>query len=128
MFHDRVLALCARAGELAGDLEAGTALVVWLQAVGGYVAATRGLSVAILERGRETDRMRGGTCHDMVCAAGDELLARARAAGAVRPEVAIADLVALVNAISLLTEHHPEGAAEFDRLLTRALGGIRPVA
>lgn len=126
VFHDRVLALCAHARELSRDADPGTALVVWLRAVGGHVATTRGL-VSLLIHGVQVDDPAWGTsCYAMTGEAGSELLDRARKAGAVRPEVSIDDLLTLVNALSVVTEDHPDGAAEFDRLLTLALHGIQP--
>ncbi len=68
----------------------------------------------------------GTTCHTMIVNAGGELLERARQAHAVRPDVAIVDLLKLVSAISLATEQEPGGAAEADRLLALAVDGVRP--
>jgi hypothetical protein len=60
----------------------------------------------------------------MLIDAGGELLRRAQAAGSVRPEVSIIDLLTLVNAVSLATEGMPDGAAEAARLVTIAIDGI----
>jgi hypothetical protein len=75
---------------------------------------------------RDGDPTLGTTCHTMIIDSGGELLTRARQAHAVRPDVAIADLLKLVSAISLATEQETAGAAETDRLLTLALDGVRP--
>lgn len=128
VFHDRVEALCARARELAGDAEPGPALVVWLRAVGAYVADTRGLAASLIGGARDGGPPQGDACYAMIADAGAELLRRAREADAVRPGVSIDDLLALVNAISLAAEHGPGGAAEADRLLALAIDGIRPHA
>jgi AcrR family transcriptional regulator len=125
VFHDRVEALCAQARALAGDAEPGSALVVWLRAVGAYIAATRGLAASMLREDLDSEAVQGDTCSAMLAGAGDELLRRARDAGAVRPTVSIIDLLTLVNAISLATEQDPDGVAEADRLLTLAIDGIR---
>jgi hypothetical protein len=66
----------------------------------------------------------GVTCHAMIVAAGDGLLSAARQANAVRPDVAVVDLLKLASAISLATEQEPGGAAEADRLLTLAAHGL----
>jgi AcrR family transcriptional regulator len=126
VFHERVEALCAQANELAGHAE--SALVVWLRAVGAYVAATRGLAASLLGGARDSAPSQGDTCYAMLSHAGNELLRRAVDAGTVRPRVSIDDLLALVNAISLATEHAPGGTAEADRLLILAIDGIRPSA
>ncbi len=95
--------------------------------MGAYVAATRGLAASLLPGIRTGDpALTGGTCRRMLADAGGELFARAGAAGAVHPDVSIDDLLTLVNAISLVTEQHPDSTAEADRLLTLALDGVRP--
>ncbi|TDD87207.1 TetR/AcrR family transcriptional regulator [Actinomadura darangshiensis] len=122
VFNDRVEVLCAKADGLLRDPDPGEALLVWLRAVGAHAVANRGLGASLMRGG---DPALGRTCHDMIINAGDALLARARAAGAVRPEIAITHLLKLVSAISLATEHEPDGPAEADRLLAIAIEGIR---
>ena len=128
VFHDRVEALCARARELAGAAEPGSALVGWLRAVGAYAAATRGLAASLLPGVRDGAPPDSDTCYAMLSDAGGELLHRAQVAGAVRPDVHITDLLTLVNAISLVTEQGTGGTAEADRLLTFATDGISSAA
>ncbi len=130
VFRSQVEALCAGAWDLADDDDPGRALVVWLRAVGARAAASRGLAASMLREDRDgaPTQARDDTCHDMIIAAGSVLLRRARAADAVRPEVSIADLLTLVDAISLETEHDPDGTAKADRLLTLIIDGIRPRA
>jgi AcrR family transcriptional regulator len=50
-----------------------------------------------------------------------------RQARAIRPGVAIVELLKLANAIAMATEREPDGAAEADRLLTLAINGVHPV-
>lgn len=128
VFHNRVETLRTQAEELARDVEPGRALVAWLRAVGAYVAATRGLAASLLQGERDGDSPQSDTCYAMLRDAGEALLRRAIAAGTVRPGVAIADLLTLVNAISLVTERDPDGANDAARLLTLALDGILPPA
>ncbi|SDQ62977.1 TetR/AcrR family transcriptional regulator [Quadrisphaera sp. DSM 44207] len=125
VFHDRVEVLCARARELARDCEPATALAAWLRALGAHASATRGLAASLLDGARAAGpEEQGGTCHAMVSDAGGQLLEAARAAGAVRPDVSLDDLLALVNAISLVAERSAdEGAAV--RLLDVAIDGMR---
>ena len=122
VFKDRVEALCAKAGELLAEPDPGQALFSWLRAVGAHAVANRGLGASLMHGG---DPTLGETCHDMITSAGDALLARARAAGVVRPEITISQLLKLVSAISLAIEQEPDGPAEADRLLAIAIDGIR---
>jgi AcrR family transcriptional regulator len=62
------------------------------------------------------------SCEVMLKDAGGALLRRAQAAGDVRPQVAVDDLLMLVNAVSLATEDGDEA----ERLVTLALDGIHP--
>jgi AcrR family transcriptional regulator len=120
VFHDRVELLCEQARTLAAGSDPGPALTSWLRSVSAYVATTRGLASSLVPA---TDN----ACHHMMEEAGDELLTRAREAGAVRSEVSISDLLTLVVAISMTVEHRPSAAGtEAERLLTLALNGIHP--
>ena len=120
VFHGRVEALCQQAHELAEGADPGPALTIWLRALGAYVASTRGLASSLVP---STDN----ECHRMIVRAGDELVTRARAAGAIRPEVSIDDLLTLMTAISMAVEHSPgEGGSEAERLLGLAIDGIHP--
>jgi AcrR family transcriptional regulator len=125
VFLDRVTILCARAAELAADLEPGPALIGWLRAVGAHAAANRGLGVAMTRAARDGAPTVGATCHTMIVNAGGELLARARQDHAVRPDVTITDLLQLVGAIALATEAEPDSVAAVDRLLGLAIDGVR---
>ncbi|MGI5488255.1 TetR/AcrR family transcriptional regulator [Microtetraspora malaysiensis] len=122
VFKDRVAALCAKADDLLTALDPGEALFTWLRAVGAHAVANRGLGASLMRGG---DPAVGSTCHDVIINAGDALLARARAADTVRPEIAIVHLLKLVSAISLATEEELNGPAEADRLLAIAIDGVR---
>ncbi|GID26784.1 helix-turn-helix domain-containing protein [Paractinoplanes brasiliensis] len=149
VFHDRVVTLCNQAHELAaqpgtaaqhdgtgGDTQrgvarrdtpptgdAGQALTAWLRSLASFGAVNRGLAKSLLGGARSST---AGSCETMLIEAGNELLGPAQAAGAVRPEVTIIDLLTLVNAVSLATEGSPDAAAEAARLATLALDGVRP--
>ncbi|WP_261556038.1 TetR/AcrR family transcriptional regulator [Frankia tisae] len=124
VFHDRVEALCAKAQERAEENEPGAALFSWLGDLNAYAAASRGLVASLLHDGRDTDLLQqNDSCKTMITTAADELLRRARQAGAVRPGVHTEDLLTLVSAISLATEHPDDEQA--GRLLDIAIHGIR---
>ncbi|MFD8973234.1 TetR/AcrR family transcriptional regulator [Streptomyces sp. NPDC059593] len=124
VFRDRVETLCAKADDLLAepDRDPVQALATWLHAVAAHAVANRGLGASLM---RDADPALGETCHDMITTAGDALLARARAAGAVRPEVTVTRLLKLVGAIALATEEEADGPAEAGLLLGIALDGVR---
>jgi AcrR family transcriptional regulator len=123
VFRERVETLCARADGLLDDPAPGDALVTWLRAVVAHAAANRGLGASLLMGARSTEL--GSSCHARILDAGARLLARAQLEHEVRPEVAITDLLRLVNAISLATEQEPGGADHADRLLSLVVRGVR---
>lgn len=126
VFKDRVEVLCAKAHDLAAEPDPGAALVTWLHAVGEHAVTNKGLGASLMPGADAGDPAFGDTCHTMIVDAGSELLARARHAQAVRPEVTITQLLKLVGAIALATEHDSDGVAETDRLLALVIDGVRP--
>ncbi|MFI7275702.1 TetR/AcrR family transcriptional regulator [Streptomyces sp. NPDC049879] len=122
VFRERVAALCATADGLLAEPDAGRALTAWLRAVATHAVTNRGLGTALTHDGSTEF---GESCHAMITAAGDALLARARAAGAVRPGVTTVRLLKLVGAIALATERDTDGPAEAEALLAIALDGVR---
>jgi AcrR family transcriptional regulator len=128
VFHDHVETLCAQARELAREHDPGPAFITWLRALAAHTSASRGLAASLLHATPETcPPERGPGCHELISEAGGELLETARRAGAVRPQVSIEDLLTLVNAISLATEHTGD-PDEATRLLDIAIDGIHPRA
>ncbi len=125
VFKDRVETLCAKARDLAAEPDPEAALVTWLHAVGAHAVTNKGLGAALMPGVGDGGPTLGDTCHTLIVNAGGELLARAHHAHAVRPEVTITQLLKLVGAIALATEHDSDGAAETDRLLTLVIDGVR---
>ncbi|GGM17411.1 MULTISPECIES: TetR/AcrR family transcriptional regulator [Micromonospora] len=119
VFHDRIEALCARAGELAAEPDAREALTTWLCELAVYSATTRGLVTSLLKAPQHSN-----SCSAMLVAAGEPLRRRAADEGSVSPDVAMADLVTLVNAVALAVES--ASATEAERLVRLALRGISP--
>jgi len=116
VFGDRVEALCAEAHDLLAAPSPGGALATWLRAVVGHITLYRGLAAAlapILDKEAEP----ASSWHGAIHTAGATLLARAQQSGAVRPDVGVADLLKLANAIAVA----PEGA---DRLLSLVMDGL----
>jgi hypothetical protein len=61
-------------------------------------------------------------CHDAIFAAGEPLLERAKAAGAVRRDVEFRDAIRMVSGICMLRDVEPD---EIRRVLAVALDGLR---
>ncbi|MEU7584737.1 helix-turn-helix domain-containing protein [Micromonospora sp. NPDC049230] len=120
VFRTCVGNLSARADDLLVEPDALAAFTTWLREVTAYATTTRGLAVTLLNAPPEEN----GTCGATLTVAGEKLLRRAVDQGSVRPDVAMADLVTLVNAISLAAQ--PSDATKAERLLTLALAGIQP--
>jgi AcrR family transcriptional regulator len=120
VYSDHVRELCNTAESLAADHDPADALIAWLCLVHTRAAVNNGLAAAMAAD--EDGGTRGSlqSCHAMVAAAGSALLERAIGSGAVRRDVDIRDLLALVNALARA------GGASGDenRLLMLALTGI----
>ena len=127
VFSSRIDALCNQAEDLAGSGSSPrAALVEWLGALATYATSARGLADALLQDGTHDAAGEGKACSDRLCVAAEPLLHRAAQAGAVTPEVTTSDLISLITGLVLATEHHPNPAAEANRLLTVLIRGISP--
>ncbi|MFF3852817.1 TetR/AcrR family transcriptional regulator [Micromonospora sp. NPDC002575] len=122
----RIDALSARARELADRGDSRNALLEWLSDVVAYSVTARGLATALAYGDAGPDPVHGNTCSAAIQEAAGPLLRRAAQDGAVPPDVTAADLIALVVGIALATEHHPDPAAQADRLFGLAVAGLSP--
>jgi AcrR family transcriptional regulator len=112
----RVGDLLADARRRAGDDDAGAALFGFLARLGAEAAAKRDTSDAIAVPGQLTDDL-----HDALAV----LVARAQEAGAVRPDVTAADLVAIFKGLVVAARDNADpGRAQ--RLLAILINGLRP--
>jgi AcrR family transcriptional regulator len=125
VFGNRIDALCARATVLLEADDPRAALLDWLSALTTYATSARGMADALVQDGTgDADQV--NACSARLGGAVDPLLQRAARAGAVAPKVTTADLISLVTGLALVAEHHPDPAAEANRLLALAVGGISP--
>ncbi|MEI5103832.1 helix-turn-helix domain-containing protein [Streptomyces sp. PmtG] len=125
VFEDAVSDLLARSRELLDSPRPCAALVEWLRAIVTHAGEYRGLARALMTVSRD-DSTPLAQCSRPMREAGAALLARAQAAGAVRADVPIEDLLQLTNAIALAAEETPTDPHLADRLLTLTLQGLRP--
>ena len=124
VYRDSVERLCADGERLASMEQPGKALVDWLAAFAGVVSQKRGLAAALTEEGRTSELF--AQCHAMIDATGRTLLDRAKAAGEMRDDVALSDLLKMAKAFAYAAETSPEGPVLAERLLVLAMEGLQP--
>ena len=120
VYLEEVDALCRTADDLA-DEQPWEALVAWLHRFVAYVATKEALAQELFAYvDRDADVFR--RCHTMFYAAGEPLLERAQAAGIVRPDTNILDVVRMVVGIAKMPSAPPD---QIERVLDMALDGLR---
>lgn len=112
----RLTGLCTRSDELGTSLPPGEALVAWLRLLVTHAMTDRGLSARMML----TSDAAGADCRVMLRAAAERLLRPAQAAGSVRADAEVDDLVELAAGIA----HATTDAARAGRLLTLTLDGL----
>jgi AcrR family transcriptional regulator len=122
VYRDSVERLCAEGERLAATEPPAEALLEWLRGFVSVVSQKRGLAAALNEEGRTSELF--AHCHTMINATGDQLLTRAKEAGAVREDVALADVLRMAKAFALVAETAPEGPALAERLLGLSMDGL----
>ncbi|MGW5419722.1 TetR/AcrR family transcriptional regulator [Streptomyces sp. NPDC003943] len=125
VFQDALAALLRRSAELTEDPDPCAALMTWLRTLIAHASEYRGLSIALMSASPDGSSALSA-CRGPLRAAGTRLLDRARAAGTVRADVPIGDLIQLTNAIALAAERSPEDPGLADRLLDLTVRGLKP--
>jgi AcrR family transcriptional regulator len=120
VYVDEVESLCRSAGELDG-LPPGEAFAAWVRRLVGYLATKQALVHELLEY---VDRQAPlfTSCRNSLFASGEPLLARAQAAGAVRADTDLAEIIQLVGGIAKIPGAEP---AQVKHLVEIALDGLR---
>jgi AcrR family transcriptional regulator len=126
VYRDNVERLCADGERLAATEPPADALVDWLKGFVTVISQKRGLAAALTEEGRTSELF--AQCHAMINTTGGELLDRAQAAGAVRDDVALGDLLKMTKAFAQAAEASPEGPVLAERLIGLSMDGLRPRA
>ncbi|MFD8191284.1 TetR/AcrR family transcriptional regulator [Streptomyces wuyuanensis] len=124
VFQDALESLLARSRELASADQPCAALVEWLRAIITHAGEYRGVARALMSASHDASSALS-QCSVPLREAGARLLSRAQAAGAVRGDVSIADLLQLTNAIALAAEQAPADPELADRLLMLTLRGLK---
>lgn len=123
VFVDEIQAVCDHAYALADKLDPYEALAGWLRGMVRYNVARKSLAAELtVALGKDSKFFQA--CKVNLREAGDLLLDRAKAAGAVRQELELMDILRLVGGITMGPEIDPDHA---ERLLGIILAGLRPL-
>jgi AcrR family transcriptional regulator len=120
VYVDEVEEVCRSAAELA-DAEPWEAFNGWVDRLIGYLATKRALAAELLDY-MDQDASLFKACRTSLFEAGQPLLQRAQEAGAVRPDVTIADVIQMLAGIGKIPTLDP---AQRDHILRVALDGLR---
>jgi AcrR family transcriptional regulator len=123
VFLDATADLRARAEELAGAPVPFDALLTWLRLQMDFAAQGRSMGAAIMAA-KQVPGTRIYAANQAMHEAGNVLLLRAQAAGQIRTDVRLVDVMRLVYGIAMVSEHapDPDGAS---RMLDLVIAGIR---
>jgi AcrR family transcriptional regulator len=120
VYVDQVDTLCASAVEF-GSLPPWEGFSGWLHNFVGYMATKRALRDALIASlGRDSEFF--GYCRAAMYGAGEPLLKRAQAAGAVRGDATLDDVMKLVGGISMVHFDDPD---QVKKVLSMAIDGLR---
>jgi AcrR family transcriptional regulator len=123
-YREGVENLCMRAYALRDSLPPDEALAAWMRSLADYLATKRGLSAALMSTLDKSSEI-FATTHKAIREAVEGLLDAAIAAGAIREDVTVGDILKLVNGIGLACETLPDRAAQAEHLLSIVIAGLR---
>ncbi|MFI7060531.1 TetR/AcrR family transcriptional regulator [Kribbella sp. NPDC050124] len=122
VYVDEIQSVCDRAYDFDRELEPFEALAAWLRSFVGYGLSKKSLASELtVALGKDSPFFQ--SCKVNVQEAGQLLLDKAKAAGEVRPELELMDIMRLVGGINMGRDMEPEQA---NRLLDIVLCGLRP--
>jgi AcrR family transcriptional regulator len=122
VYVEEIQSVCDRAYDFSAELAPFDALAAWLRSFLGYGLSKGSLASELtVALGKESPFFQA--CKVNVQEAGQLLLDKAKAAGAVRSEVQLMDVLRLVGGINMGRDMEPEQAG---RLLEIVLCGLRP--
>jgi AcrR family transcriptional regulator len=122
VYRDQVNLQCARGRELQATMPPAEALTLWLHSVLTHNLTMRGLKEALMAG--EISPLTSD-CKAMMHEVGGQLLSSAQAAGAVRRDLEITDLLRLVHSIALMVEPGTEGTARAERVFEVMVAGLQ---
>ena len=123
VYRDQVEALRARADELLESDSPGEAVALWLRALMAFSSTKHSLTSALLTTlGKDSELL--SSCGKVIYDGADAVLDRAKEAGFVRPDADARDVIRLVHAVNLASQHAPSDPGQRDRLLGLILDGL----
>ena len=120
VYVGEVESLCGSVADLEG-MEPWDALVAWLHRFVGYMATKQALAHELLEY-FDRDAPLFLTCRTALFDAGNPLVARAQAAGELRPDTDFGEIMQMIGGIAKIQGAEP---AQIDHILQIALDGLR---
>ncbi|HEU5343471.1 MAG TPA: helix-turn-helix domain-containing protein [Ktedonobacterales bacterium] len=123
VYRTQIDALLAESTALLEASSASEALDAWVRLMLDHIVKQRGLKAALLDSDSPSEVL--SLCKRQIRAAGDALIARAQAAGAIRADVRADDLHKLIHGIVQTTPETPEGLEQAHRLIAIMLAGVR---
>ncbi|HEY1325112.1 MAG TPA: TetR/AcrR family transcriptional regulator, partial [Streptosporangiaceae bacterium] len=134
VYRDQVEALCERARSLREQASPGEAIIAWLRALVAFSLSKRNLISGLVGGSAKDGAAKDGAagkdsplfsaCRSEINEAAGSLLARAKEAGQIRPDIEVSDLLRLSHGVVAATDRLPDQASEAERLLDLMLGGI----
>ncbi len=123
VYKDQVDGLDALASKLLVAESPGSALGDWMRAFVAFGRTKRSLSSALVQTiGKNSALI--SACSMILRSRTEELLSRAQAAGAVRPELKGADIFRLTHGLIMATDVDPSDPEQSDRLLALVIDGV----
>jgi AcrR family transcriptional regulator len=120
VYVEEVEALCRSAEDFSGE-SSWDALIHWFNRFVDYVATKHALVDEMLTTvSRDAPVFR--TCHEAIFTAGEPLLERAKADGAVRPDIEFVDVIRMVSGVTMIKNASTD---DIRRVLAVALDGLR---
>ncbi|GAA2635311.1 helix-turn-helix domain-containing protein [Actinomadura fulvescens] len=124
LLREHFEAMRARAEQLLRAPDPLQALIGWLRTFSRGTSAYRGLADSMMAALRDETSRLHASCQGMR-GAGQDLLVRAQAAGAVRPDVTTLDLFLYANAAAWAAERVPADPEVGERFLRTIIDGLR---
>lgn len=124
-YVDRIEALAARAGELAGELPPGEALMAWLHELCAGTIRVRGMRALLGSAVTDGATAAGAACGTTLRAAATRLIEAAREDGFLRADLQPMELLRLAHGVATASELADGEGTEIRRYLTLLAEGVR---